>query len=153
MLSPFSYSARLALDADCPPFGFPNSNCLELDLVYEDPSPLLCCPANKVRGKAGDQSSAWVLQLVKVFSQLVGLSCDVYEGKLSALFEEIVASNSEKASGSRLRVGKKGTRELNSSALLTMMRIVEVLLVVGTRRGIKEVYYEALFDFVERSWA
>jgi hypothetical protein len=115
MLSPSpSSSARLALDAGCPPPGFPTSSCLELDLVSEDPSPLLCCPANKVRGKAGDQSSAWVLQLVKVFSQLVGLSCDGYEGKLSALFEDIVASNSEKASGSRSRVGKKGTRELNN---------------------------------------
>jgi hypothetical protein len=49
-----------------------------------------------------------------VFSQFVGLSCDGYEGKLSALFEDIVASNAEKASGSKSRMGKKGTRELNN---------------------------------------
>jgi hypothetical protein len=33
---------------------------------------------------------------------------------LSALFEDIIASNSGKASGSNSRVGNKGTRELNS---------------------------------------
>jgi hypothetical protein len=86
---------------------------MDLELFSEDP-PLLCCPANKSRGKVGAQSSDWVLQLVKVFSHLVGLSCDGYEGKLSALFEDIIASNSGKVSGSSPRAGKKGMRELNN---------------------------------------
>jgi hypothetical protein len=89
------------------------SSCLDLDFS-EDPSPLLCCPVNKTRGKSGAQSSEWVLQFVMIFSHLVGLSCDGYEGKLSALFEEIIASNSEKILGSSPRASKKGMRELNN---------------------------------------
>jgi hypothetical protein len=67
-----------------------SSCCMDLDLPAEDPSPLLCCPTIKSRGKVGAQSSDWVLQLIKVFSHIVGLSCDGYEGKLSALFEDII---------------------------------------------------------------
>lgn len=44
----------------------------------------------------------------------MGLSCDGFEGKLLALFEDIIASNGGKASGSSLRASKKGTRELNN---------------------------------------
>lgn len=89
------------------------SSCLDLDF-YEDPSPLLCCPVNKTRGKSGAQSSEWVLKFVMIFSHLVGVSCDGYEGKLSALFEEIIESNSEKIFGSSPRASKKGMRELNN---------------------------------------
>jgi hypothetical protein len=89
------------------------SSCLDLDFS-EDPSPLLCCPVNKTRGKSGAQSSEWVLKLAMIFSHLVGVSCDGYEGKLSALFEEIIASNSEKTFGSSPRASKKGMRELNN---------------------------------------
>jgi hypothetical protein len=82
--------------------------------VILPPSPLLCCPAYKARGQTSAQSSDWVLQLVMVFSHLVGLSCDGFEGKLLALFEDIIASNSGKVLGSSTRVSKKGTRELNN---------------------------------------
>jgi hypothetical protein len=91
-----------------------NNSSMELELCSEDPSPLRYCPAKKSRGKAGAQSTDWVLHLVLVFSQLVGLSCDGYEGKLSALFEEIIASNSGKVSGTSSRANKKGMRELNN---------------------------------------
>jgi hypothetical protein len=64
-------------------------------------------------GKSGKRSSEWVLHLVKEFSHLVGLSCDVFEGRLSALFEDIVARNDEKEEGSSMKLGNKGTREVN----------------------------------------
>lgn len=51
---------------------------------------------------------------MKVFGQVVGLSCDGHEGKLIALFEDILASNEKKAADSNSSVGKKGMRELNS---------------------------------------
>jgi hypothetical protein len=89
------------------------SSCLDLDFS-EDPSPLRCCPVNKTRGKSGAQSSEWVLKFAMIFSHLVGVSCDGFEGKLSALFEEIIASNSEKMFGSSPRARKKGMRELNN---------------------------------------
>jgi hypothetical protein len=84
-----------------------------VDLV-EQPSPLLCCPAFKARGKNGDQHSDWILQLVMVFSRIMGLSCDGFEGRLLALFKDIIASNGGKTSGSSSRASKKGTRELNN---------------------------------------
>lgn len=43
-----------------------NSGGSDLDDFVEQPSPLLCCPAYKARGKTGAQSSDWVLQLVMV---------------------------------------------------------------------------------------
>jgi len=72
-------------------------SCMELDLFpEEEPITLSYCPADKFRGKSGKRSSNWVLQLVQEFSHLVGLSCDGFEGRLSALFEDIVAKNDEK---------------------------------------------------------
>jgi hypothetical protein len=47
---------------------------------------------------------------------LVGLSCDGFEGRLSALFEDIVARNDEKEAGPSSNLGNKGTRELNRLA-------------------------------------
>jgi hypothetical protein len=43
----------------------------------------------------------------------VGLSCDGYEGKLSALFADIIANNEEKGVVSVSTVEKKGMRKLN----------------------------------------
>lgn len=94
---------------------YANRNCLELDLFSEEvPTPLYCCPTAKNRGKTGGQSSDRVLQLVKEFRLFVGLSCDGFEEKLSALFEDIIASNAEQEAGSSSNVGKKGMRKLNS---------------------------------------
>jgi hypothetical protein len=86
----------------------------ELDVLVEQPSPLLCCPAYKARGKNGDQHSDWILQLVMVFSRIMGLSCDGFEGRLLDLYKDIIASNGGKTSGSSSRASKKGTRELNN---------------------------------------
>jgi hypothetical protein len=99
-------------DLGIPRWGPLSSGCLGVNRCSEDPSPLLCCPGNKLR--AGVQSSAWVLQLAKVLSHLVGVSCDGDEERLSALFENMVESNSEKGTASSVRTGKKGMRELNS---------------------------------------
>jgi hypothetical protein len=90
-------------------------NCLELELFSEEePTPLSCCPAVENRGKTRKRSLDWALQLVKEFSHFVGLSCDGFEGKLLALFEDILASNDEQGAGPCSNVGKKGMRELNS---------------------------------------
>jgi hypothetical protein len=78
----------------------------------EEPIPLSYCPADKFRGKSGKRSSNWVLQLVQEFSHLVGLSCDGFEGRLSALFEDIVARNDEKEQELKaLKVDLKGWNE------------------------------------------
>ncbi len=50
-------------------------------------------PPAKSKRKAGMQSSDWVMQLIEEFSLFVGLSCDGFEGRLSALFADILASN------------------------------------------------------------
>jgi hypothetical protein len=79
----FSQPAGLNSSGVVQPSSSLGSSCLDLELS-EDPAPLLCCPANKSRGKTGAQSSDWILQFALIFRHLVGLSCDGYEGKLSA---------------------------------------------------------------------
>jgi hypothetical protein len=94
-----------------------NSPCLEVEVFSEvEPMPLASCPAVKARGSraARKRTRAGILRLVKNFGHFVGLSCDGYEGKLAALFEDILASNENKAAGSSSSVGKKGMRELNN---------------------------------------
>jgi len=46
----------------------------------------------------------------------VGITCDGYEGQLSAVFEAIIDSNVKKAAGPRSSLSLKGTRELNRLA-------------------------------------
>jgi hypothetical protein len=43
----------------------------------------------------------------------VGITCDGYEGQLSAMFEAIIDSTDKKVAGSSPRLSIKGTRELN----------------------------------------
>jgi hypothetical protein len=43
----------------------------------------------------------------------VGIMCDGYEGKLSAVFEAILADNDKKETGSCSKLGNKFSRELN----------------------------------------
>jgi len=43
----------------------------------------------------------------------VGLSCNGFEGRLLALFEDIVARNDEKEECPSMKLGNKGTREVN----------------------------------------
>jgi len=88
-----------------------------LDLFpEEEPTPLSCCPADNLGGKSGKRSSDWVLHLVQEFSHLVGLSCEGFEGRLWALFEDIVARNDEKEESPSMKLGNKGTREVNRLA-------------------------------------
>ena len=60
------------------------------------------------------QPSCWALHLGEEFSHFVGLSCDGFEGKLSALCVDIVASNAVQGEGSCSNAGQRGMRELNS---------------------------------------
>jgi hypothetical protein len=53
------------------------------------------------------RSSNWVMQLLEEFSLFVSLSCDGFEGRLSTLFIDIIASNDAQGAGSRSKVGKK----------------------------------------------
>jgi hypothetical protein len=89
-------------------------NGLELVLIpEEEPSPLSCCPIDKVRGFSGKKSSGGFLKAVLEYSHSVGITCDGYEGPLSAMFEAIIASNDKKEAGPSSILGIKGTRELN----------------------------------------
>jgi hypothetical protein len=47
------------------------------------------------------------MQLLEEFSLFVSLSCDGFEGRLSTLFIDIIASNDAQGAGSRSKVGKK----------------------------------------------
>jgi len=89
-------------------------SCIELDLfLEEEPTPLSCCPVDKFRRKSGKSSPDWVLQLVQESSHFVGLSCDGFRGRVSALYEDIVARNDENEAGPSSNLGNKGTREMN----------------------------------------
>jgi len=97
-----------------PPSGSGSTNGLEL-VVFpeEEPSPLCCCPTDNLRGFAGKKSSKDFLKAILEYSLSVGVTCDGFEGKLSAVFEAILAENDKKESGSCLKVGNKFNRELN----------------------------------------
>jgi hypothetical protein len=86
-----------------PPLGFAEA----------EPSPLACCPPAKFKRKVGARSSDWVLQLLEEFSLFVGLFCDGFEGRLSSLLTNIIASNEGQGAGFRSKVGKKGVRKIN----------------------------------------
>jgi hypothetical protein len=96
------------------PSGLGLRNGLELDLIpEEEPSPLSCCPFDKVRGFSGKKSSRDFLKAILEYSHSVGIMCDGYEGQLSAVFEAIIASNDKKEEGPCSKLGNKGMRELN----------------------------------------
>jgi hypothetical protein len=97
-----------------PPSGLGPRNGLELVLFpEEEPSPLSCCPSDKVRGFSGKKSSKDFLKAILEYSHSVGITCDGYEGKLSAVFEAILADNDKKETGSCSKLGNKFSRELN----------------------------------------
>jgi len=96
------------------PSGLGPSNGLELVVLPEEvPSPLCCCPSDNLRGFSGKKSSKDFLKAILEYSHSVGVTCDGYEGQLSAVFEAILAENDKKETGSCLKVGNKHTRELN----------------------------------------
>jgi hypothetical protein len=161
-VSPLALDSALVSGSDLmpPPSSLPmvsgsfssvaNQQGLELDLVSEEvPTPLFCYPAANSKYKLG--SSDWVLQIVMEFSHFVDLWCNGFEGKLSALFADIIASNADQGMAFGSTVGKKGTRELNSQFISSMMKLtVVVLLGFGTRVGPKELFNEAIIVIVER---
>jgi hypothetical protein len=84
-----------------PPSGLGPTNGLELvELPEEEPTPLCCCPCDNLRGFSGKKSSKDFLKAILEYSQSVGVTCDGYEGQLSAVFEAILAENDKKETGS-----------------------------------------------------
>ncbi len=87
-----------------------------MELFIEvEPSPLACCPQAKFKRKVRARSSDGVLQLLEEFNLFMGLSCDGFEGRLSSLLTNIIASNEGQGAGFRSKVGKKGVNNLFSS--------------------------------------
>jgi hypothetical protein len=71
-------------------------------------------------GQHSRVSPRWVVERVKSFYQVVGLSCEGYKDKLLALFEEIEAARDLSMAESKINYpstpGEKGQRELNRLA-------------------------------------
>jgi hypothetical protein len=89
-------------------------NGLELDLIPEvEPSPLSCCPSDKVRGFSGKGSLELLLKMALEYRHPLGITCDGSEGQISTLYEDMIASHVKKESGFSSKLGIKGTRELN----------------------------------------
>jgi hypothetical protein len=65
-------------------------------------------------------SPRWLVERVKGFYQVVGLSCEGYEDKMLALFEEIEATRDQSMAEYTTSIpptpGAKGQRELNRLA-------------------------------------
>lgn len=70
-------------------------------------------------------SSNWVVQRVKNFCKVVGLSCEGFEDKLMALFSAIEASRNHNGSTSSSKfcskLANKGNRELKRLAVPLIM--------------------------------
>jgi len=71
---------------------------------------------DKVRGFSGKKSPGVFFKAVLAYSQSVGITCDGYEGQLSAMFEAIIDRNDKKVVGPSSSLRIKGTRELNRLA-------------------------------------
>jgi len=96
------------------PSGSGPTNGMKLIEPPEDePAPLCCCPGDNFRGFSGKKSPMDFLKAILEYSQSVGVTCDGYEGQLSAVFEAILADNDKKETGSSLKAGNKFNRELN----------------------------------------
>jgi hypothetical protein len=90
-------------------------NGLELALFpEEEPEPLSFI--DKFRGFSGKKTPEGFLKAVLAYSHWVGITCDGYEGQLSAVFEAIIDSNVKKAASPSSSLSLKGTRELNRLA-------------------------------------
>jgi hypothetical protein len=90
-------------------------NGLELALFLEEELEPLSF-IDKVRGFSGKKTPEGFLKAILAYSHWVGITCDGYEGQLSAVFEAIIDSNVKKAAGPRSSLSLKGTRELNRLA-------------------------------------
>jgi hypothetical protein len=98
-----------------PPSGSGVRNGMKLALIpVEEPEPLSFF--DKVRGFSGKKTPGGFLKAVLAYSHSVGITCDGYEGQLSAVFEAIIDSNDKKVVGSCPSMSNKGTRELSRLA-------------------------------------
>jgi hypothetical protein len=96
------------------PSGLGSTNGMKLiEPPEEEPAPLCCCPGDNFRGFSGKKSPLDFLKAILEYSQSVGVTCEGYEGQLSAVFEAILAENDKKDTGSSLKAGNKFNRELN----------------------------------------
>jgi hypothetical protein len=92
--------------------GLGERNGLEIALFpEEEPVPLSFI--DKVRDCSGEKTPEGFLKAVLAYSHWVGITCDGFEGKLSAVFEAIIDSNVKKVAGTSSSLSIKGTRELN----------------------------------------
>jgi len=92
--------------------GLGERNGLEIALFpEEEPVPLSFI--DKVRDCSGEKTPEGFLKAVLAYSHWVGITCDGFEGKLSAVFEAIIHSNVKKAAGTSSSLSIKGTRKLN----------------------------------------
>jgi hypothetical protein len=89
----------------------------------EDNGPLSVVPLTVSVGKepSSNVSPRWVVERVKGFYKVVGLSCDRFEDKLMSLFEEIEATRdqtiAETMTMATATSGMKGQRERKLSHL------------------------------------
>jgi len=87
---------------------------LELVSIPEaKPSPLSCCPSDKVMIFSGKGFSELLLKMALEYHHPLGITCDGSEGQISTLYENLIASHDKKVTGFSPKSGNKGTRELN----------------------------------------
>lgn len=92
--------------------GLGERNGLEVALLpEEEPVPLSFI--DKVRECSGEKTPEGFLKAILAYSYRVGITCDGFESKLSAVFEAIIDSNVKKETGPSSSLSIKGTRELN----------------------------------------
>jgi hypothetical protein len=87
----------------------------ELALIPKE-EPVALSFIDKVRGFSGKKNPEGFLKAVLEYCHWVGITCDGFEGQLSAVFEAIIDSNDKKATGPSSSLSIKGTRELNRLA-------------------------------------
>jgi len=89
-------------------------NGLELVSIPEaEPTPLSCCPSDKVKGFSGKGSPELLLKMALEYRNPLGIMCDGSKGQILTLFENLIASHDKKVNGFSPKSGNKGTRELN----------------------------------------
>jgi len=79
----------------------------------EEPSPLSCCPSEKVKGFSGKESLELLLKMALEYSTPMGITCVGSEGQLPPLFMDLIASHDKKEEGTGSKSDTKGRRELN----------------------------------------
>jgi hypothetical protein len=79
----------------------------------EEPSPLSCCPSEKVRGFSGKVSLELLLKMALGYNTPLGIMCVGSKGQLPPLFMDLIANHDKKEEGLGSKSSTKGMRELN----------------------------------------